>query len=185
MSSTGRVNDIEITDNSDFGIQSGLNITGNLSITATGSDIVQYGEAIVGGNLSVTGRDITLDDTDNDFGTVRLSGRDVVLADSDGIELGTSMVRNLNITAGGAVTDSGALTVTGTANISANSGMSAITLDEGSNDFGTVELSGSNVTVVDSDAMELGISTVRNLNITAGGRGDGFGCADGDGYGEH
>ena len=124
MSSAGRVNDIEITDNSDFGIQSGLNITGNLSITATGSDIVQYGEAIVGGNLSVTGRDITLDDTDNDFSTVRLSGRDVVLADSDGIDLGTSTVTNLNITAGGAVTDSGALTVTGTANISANSGMS-------------------------------------------------------------
>ena len=130
---------------------------------------MQYGEAIVGGNLSVTGRDITLDDTDNDFSTVRLSGRDVVLADSDGIDLGTSTVRNLNIMAGGAVTDSGALTVTGTANISANSGMSAITLDEGSNDFGTVELSGSNVTVVDSDAIALGISTVTNLNIMAGG----------------
>ena len=68
------------------------------------------------------------------------------------------------------MTDSGALTVTGTANISANSGMSAITLDEGSNDFSTVELNGSNVTVVDSDDIDLGTSAVGgNLSVRAGG----------------
>ncbi len=168
FSSGGTLNNVAIVDNSDFGIQDGLNVTGNLNITARSADLTQYGEIIIGGTLNAAGRDITLDNASNDFTTVQLMGRDVTVVDSDAVDLGASTVsRNLNVTAGGAVTDSGPLNVTGTASVDA--GTNAITLDETTNDFGTVELTGSDVTVVDSDDIDLGASTATNLDVTAGG----------------
>ncbi len=168
FSSGGTLNNVAIVDNSDFGIQDGLNVTGNLNITARSADLTQYGEIIIGGTLNAAGRDITLDNASNDFTTVQLMGRDVTVVDSDAVDLGASTVsRNLNVTAGGAVTDSGPLNVTGTASVDA--GTNAITLDETTNDFGTVELTGSDVTVVDSDDIDLGASAATNLDVTAGG----------------
>ena len=167
---SGTLNDVTMIDNSDFGIQGGLELAGNLSINIRSGSITQYGEVSVNGMATLgASADVTLGDADNDFNTVLLTGSDVTMVDSDGIVLGTSTVTgNLSVTAGGAVTNSGELSVTGTASIDA--GANDITLGNVSNNFGTLEVTGSDVTVVDSNGIVLGTSTVTGeLDVTAGG----------------
>ena len=67
--------DVTITDNSDFGIQSGLNVN-NLSITSTGS-VTDLGDIDIDGTLTVSaaGQTIYLSGTGNDLsGAVTLTG---------------------------------------------------------------------------------------------------------------
>ncbi len=158
--------DVTVVDSDDIDL--GASTATNLDVTAGGA-VTDSGPLNVTGTASVDAdtNAITLDETTNDFGTVELTGSDVTVVDSDDIDLGASTATNLDVTAGGAVTDSGPLNVTGTASVDA--GTNAITLDETTNDFGTVELTGSDVTVVDSDDIDLGASTATNLDVTAGG----------------
>src|SRR5258708_37931503 len=91
-----------------------------------------------------------------------VSGNNVALVDTNAIDLGASTVPgNLSVTAGGAITDSGTLAITGTTTLAAGSGNN-ITLDSGANNFiGAVSIvSGNNVTLVDTNAIDLGTSTV-------------------------
>ena len=75
---------------------------------------------------------------------------------------------DLSITSGGAITDSGSLTIPGTTTISAT-GMD-VTLDDASNNFGTIGVTGANVSVLDFDGIDLGASTVSGtFGITSGG----------------
>ena len=81
-----------------------------------------------------------------------------------------TLTGNLVVTAGGAITDTGALVVPGTTTLTA--GAFNITLDTATNNFtGAVSVvSGNNVTLVDTNAIVLGASTVSgNLAITAAG----------------
>jgi hypothetical protein len=76
----------------------------------------------------------------------------------------------LNVTAAGAITDSGNLNVTGATTLAAGAGNDII-LDSAGNNFSTVAItSGRNVTLVDSNALNLGASTVSGtLNVTTAG----------------
>ncbi|HUR45555.1 MAG TPA: hypothetical protein VMZ27_06695, partial [Candidatus Saccharimonadales bacterium] len=116
------------------------------------------------------------------------SGNDVTIKDINALDLSASTVSgNLNVTAGGAITESGALIVNGagkTATFAAGAG-NDITLHTQNNDFNTVAItSGKNVTLNDINAIDLGASTVSGtltviaagnitesgaLNVTAGG----------------
>ena len=99
------------------------------------------------------------------------SGRNVTLVDADALNLGASTVSGtLNVTAGGAITDSGNVVVTGTTTLAAGAG-NDITLDSVGNNFSTVTItSGNNVTLRDSNALDLGAATISgNLNVTAAG----------------
>ena len=77
--------------------------------------------------------------------------------DSNALDLGASTISGtLNVTAGGAITDSGNLVVTGTTTLAAGAG-NDITLDSAGNNFSTVAItSGRNVTLVDSNALDSG-----------------------------
>ena len=147
-------------------------ITGNFDVTAGGA-ITDSGALAVTGTttLSAGADDITLDSAPNNFSTVSItSGKNVTLVDATALDLGVSTVMgNLDVTAGGAITDSGALAVTGTTLLSA--GANDITLDTATNNFSTVAISsGKNVSLVDSNALDLGASTISgNLDVTAGG----------------
>ena len=83
-----------------------------------------------------------------------------MLTDANALDLGASTISGtLNVTTAGAITDSGNLAVTGTTTLAAGAG-NDITLDSAGNNFSTVAItSGRNVTLVDSNALNLGAST--------------------------
>jgi hypothetical protein len=172
-------------------------VNGNLSVTAGGLiDFIGSGATTIGGTMGLTttaggiadsgagtlavtgvttlaagaGNDITLNNANN-FSTVGVTtGRDVVLNDKNEIILGASTVfGTLGVTANGAITDSGALSVTGTTTLAAGA-VNSITLNN-ANDFSTVVVtSGKNVTLADTNAIDLDNSTVSgDLSVTAAG----------------
>ena len=168
--------DVTITDNSDFGIQSGLNVN-NLSITSTGS-VTDLGDIDIDGTLTVSaaGQTIDLSGTGNDLsGAVTLTGAAVTLQDTTATAIaGITATGDLSVTSGGAISASGALAITGDAifNNSAGSDDSVI-LDNAANSFsGSVTFTidtGSAVTVVDTTALDLQALTAASLSITASG----------------
>jgi trimeric autotransporter adhesin len=148
--------------------------TSTLNLTA-GGPITDSGSLIVGGATTLaagTGNDITLNTTTNNFSTVAItSGSNVTLVDSDAVGLGASTISGgLNVMTGGPITQSGALTVGGTTTLAGGSG-NDITLNSAGNDFSTLGIaSGRNVTLVDSNPLDLGTSSVSgNLSLTTGG----------------
>jgi filamentous hemagglutinin family protein len=90
------------------------------------------------------------------------------------LELGTLTAGNLNLTSNSSMindaTDS-IINVAGTITFNASGTGNNITLDNSSNNFGTVVISGGNdVTLVDTNALTLGASTTTGLlSVTAGG----------------
>lgn len=124
---------------------SSLTLTGaaNLSITATGHDVLLKGSVAVGGSTSISAGVIQLDNAVNDFtGALQLTGpatasvhdvNDLNLAAS-GLAFGI-LGQTVKITAGGNITQSGALTATaGTAaTVSIASTGGSITLTNAAN----------------------------------------------------
>jgi filamentous hemagglutinin family protein len=82
----------------------------------------------------------------------------------------TSVTGDMSLTSSGAITDTGTITVSGTTTL-ASGAANDITFDTASNNFGTViTTNGNNVTLVDTNAIALGASTVSgNFGVTAGG----------------
>ncbi|MFP4100755.1 two-partner secretion domain-containing protein, partial [Coleofasciculus sp.] len=148
-----------------------FNISGTLEVIANGA-ITNLENLTVAGvtTLNANGNDITLNNGNN-FSTVAVtSGRNVSLNDSNAIDLGASSITGaLGVTAGGAITNSGKLTVTGgttTLNATGND----ITLNNNANNFSTVVANGKNVTLNDSNTIDLGASSITGtLGVTAGG----------------
>ncbi len=143
------------------------------------------------------GNNITLNNAGDNFSTVVItSGNNVTLVDTNAINLGNSTVSgNLSVTATGLVdftgagastvggtlgitttvggitdTGAGSLAVTGISTLAAGAG-NDITLNNAGNNFSTVVItSGNNVTLVDTNAINLGTSTVSGLlSVTATG----------------
>jgi len=101
------------------------------------------------GNLNVTGdinlaagagNDITLNSAGNNFSTLAItSGRNVTLVDSNALDLGASNVSGaLNVTVGGAVTESGVLNVAGNTSFTATAANTDILLNTQANNLGGV-----------------------------------------------
>ena len=114
---------------------------------------------------------ITLDNSANGFSTVAVnSGNNVMLSDANALNLGASIVAGaLNVTTGGPIGQSGALSVIGATTLGAGSG--DITLNNPANNFSTLAISSANnVKLVDSNALDLGGSTISGaLNIATSG----------------
>jgi hypothetical protein len=166
--------DVTIMDNSDFAIQSGLNVN-NLSITSTGS-VTDLGDIDIDGTLAVSaaGQTIDLSGIGNDLsGAVTLTGSAVTLQDTTATSIaGITATGALSVTSGGAITQSGAIDADSTASFTA--GANAITLTDAGNDFsGAVSLSNSgtnDVALTDTNTLDLGTVTVgQNLTLTTGG----------------
>ncbi|MDX1901007.1 MAG: hypothetical protein SFW66_03255 [Gammaproteobacteria bacterium] len=150
-----------------------LNISGALSVTSNGP-VTQSGALTIAGISTIVAgseNDITLNNTNNDFSTIAItSGHNVSLADMNALILGASTINGtLNVTTGGALSDSGKLSVVGATALDA--GINSITLNTNTNDFNTVSVtSGNNVTLVDSNAIALGsINTTGTLSVTSSG----------------
>jgi filamentous hemagglutinin family protein len=145
-------------------------IGGALAVTAGGA-ITDSGTLTVTGNttLNAGANNITLDDAANTFGTLALTGNTVAITENAATDLGASTVTGaLSIASQGAITDSGTLAVTG--NTTLNAGANNITLDDGSNTFGTLALTGNDVSITENAATDLGASTITGaLSITSQG----------------
>ena len=128
------------------------------------------------------GNDITFNNAGNNFSSVGItSGNNVTLRDTNALTLGTSTVTGaLNVTAGGAITQSGPLTGTTLTAKTLNNGGAAITLNDPANNFATVNLSARNaadtanaagaITYQDATGFDVsGLGTTSNAILTANG----------------
>jgi len=166
-------NNVAITDTGALNLAAST-VSGTLNVTAGGA-ITDSGALTVTGATTLaagTGNDITLDNADHFTGGVGItSGKNVTLNDTGALDLRASTVSgNLDVTTGGAITDSGAIAVAGTTTVAAGAGNN-ITLDAGDHFTGGIGItSGNNVAVADTGALDLRTSTVSgNLNATAQG----------------
>ncbi len=150
-----------------------LTAGGSLNVTA-GGVITDSGILIVPGTttLAAGANNITLDNANNFTGAVSVtSGNNVTLNDINALILGASTISGtLGVTTNGALTQSGALAVTGATTVAAGIANN-ITLSNVANNFSTVGItSGNNVALTDTNALDLGASTVSgNLVLTTGG----------------
>ncbi|OED39515.1 hypothetical protein AB833_15210 [Chromatiales bacterium (ex Bugula neritina AB1)] len=161
----------------------GASDVSDLNVIAGGA-VTQSSALVVAGttNVSTEGGAITLTNAANNFGTIALdtdsadNGGEAVasVTDVDAIVLGVSDVSDLNLNAGGVVTQSGAIAATGTASVSTEG---AITLTNVGNNFGTVELDTDSAdnggeavaSVTDVNAIGIGTVDVSDLKVVAGG----------------
>ena len=146
------------------------NITAiDLTVDA-GGDITQQ----AGSSLDVTGI-ATFIGTDNielteanKFGTVSLTGNTVTVTESDDTEFIDVTVSELLFTSGGDITSTGPVVVEGLATFDATG--SSITLEDGGNAFGTINLIADTALIIESDDTELGeIDASVSFSITSGG----------------
>jgi hypothetical protein len=164
--------------------QSGaLTVTGttNLASTAANSDILldtqanNFGGTVAFGGTQTNIRDFGLRNLNAGAAIPALAGVTnlqnlTVTFDNAPIALPSLTASgNLTATAGGTITQTGALTIAGITTLAA--GINDITLTNGGNNFSTVSIiSGSNVALIDANALVFGASTVSGaLNVTTNG----------------
>ena len=148
--------------------------TGALNLTASGA-ITQTGviDAVSTSIFNAGANTITLTQANDFAGAVSLSnsGTNLVeVIDANAINLGTVNVGGaLKVTSSGTITDTGNLTVVGLATLV--SGGNAITLGDGTTaNFGSLDFSGSTVTITEASAMEIAASEATGaLSLTATG----------------
>ncbi|RCS49413.1 hypothetical protein DTL42_12875 [Bremerella cremea] len=121
--------------------------------------------------FTATGSNITLANAGNDFsGSVDVTGAEVSLTDTNAIELGEISSSKLTVEAGGAITQTAGEKVVVTGETALSTSSFAITLTNAANDFsGSVDVAGSDVALVDANAIELGRITSNKLTVDAGG----------------
>jgi hypothetical protein len=165
----------------------------NLSLTATGHDILLKGAVSVGGTTNLAANVVEADNAANDFvGALVLNGPVVAaVRDANALVLGASslnfgtLAQTTTISAGGAITQTGALTVTGTTGtLAVASTGGSITLNHiGNSISANVALAlsaggANNITVVNTAGLQLGdvalgagtlaLTVNGNLNQVAG-----------------
>jgi filamentous hemagglutinin family protein len=151
-------------------------INGTLDITTNGA-LTQSGA----GGISVAGtttlaagtsNNITLSTATNNFNSVGItSGNNVSLRDANSLILATSNVNGtFGVTTAGLMSQSGPLTIAGITTLNAGA-TNDIAFNNVNNNFSRVGVtSGNNVTLVDTNALILGASTISGIyNVTAGG----------------
>ncbi|HWV98578.1 MAG TPA: filamentous hemagglutinin N-terminal domain-containing protein, partial [Candidatus Acidoferrum sp.] len=176
----------------------GVTVASNLSVLA-GGDITQSNAVKVGGTAtfnSSTNFNVTLSDPNNNFNVASLTASNATINDVDAIKLGASLVRsNLQITAGGNISETGALTVGGSSLFDLTANGASLLLGSQPNNFGgpvtvvglldTLDLrniaanasapagfaSATNVILTfDNSGLTFGNTVIQsNLTVTAGG----------------
>ncbi len=176
----GTLNNVTVVDNSEFELQNGLDIGGNLNVTAVGAVTQEAGGITVDGTTTISAgtNAIALADADNDFvGAVSLSNagnNNVAINDTNDLVLGTSNVGigTLSVTADDNITQAGAVTqgpIAGDATFVAGAG--AVTLDNAANDFtgDVLVTAGTDATVVDANDLAVHGTAGGSFTATAGG----------------
>ena len=163
--STATLND---TNNLTLGNVSNV---GTLSTRATGSINQQNTTSIntTGNTASFTaGTDITLEIADNTSTAFELNAaNNAILTSTGGINIGTSTIGNdLNITAGGNITDAGVIDVSN--RVTFNTGTNAITLNTNTHKFNEIEITAAGaVNINEADNINIA-GSMASLNITSG-----------------
>jgi len=175
-------NNVSVTDINSL-ILGALSASGLTVVTATTNTnsgaITQSGALTLTGPSSFTNsstsstsgyKDITLTNSSNNFGdsAVALSGGNVQLTDSNtsGLILGAITAGALNVTSNAAITQNATMNVSGESTFTAGSGHN-ITLNN-SNAINLLKIiSGNNVSVTDSSALALDVSSISgNLGLS-------------------
>lgn len=152
--------DISIVEKSSTDLN-GVEATGALTLTSSGA-ITDSGEINVAlaTTLSAKSASITLDDAANTFGgSITSSGTNITLVDTNATDLGVTTAKGaFTLTSGGNVSQSGNLTVSGLFTV--NAGTNDIDLNDGlgvglSNKFGSISVTGDEVTIEETDASNL------------------------------
>jgi len=163
----------------DVTFNNGIFLAGNKALTLNTSGAIA--SAAVPAVTDVTAGTLVLNtrrpvgETSNPLSTAinRLRAPSVLgnlfLSNNRALDVGTSKITgNLSLTSTGAISDFGTLTVNGTTTL--NAGSNDITLDDTNSTFGTLALTGRNVSVNSNAATDLGNSTISgNLSLTAAG----------------
>ncbi|MEE3372963.1 MAG: hypothetical protein VX346_26760, partial [Planctomycetota bacterium] len=104
--------------------------------------------------------DLTLDQTSSTFGSLTITGANVSVTENDAMDLaGAAISEAASFTSrNNAITDSGTLTIAGATML--NSGSSDLTLDQTSSTFGSLTITGANVSVTENAALDLASATI-------------------------
>jgi len=176
FSSTGTINNLQLTDNSTVDLPA-LILNGNLTVIATGA-VTQAGALTIQGttNINANANTITLNNAANDFvGDVTLQnsgGASTSITDVNNITLAASNIGGGTLTVNAAdISQSGAIVQSanaGAAQFTATSG--SITLTNGGNDFtGTVFLNNTgagDIALTESNGLNLGSSASSGGDLT-------------------
>ena len=172
-------NNVTLVDSNDIDLAAS-DVSGNLDVTAAAGNITSSGALTVGGNSTFTVPDassIALTDAGNAFtGSVQFLASTGTLANVTVVNTAALDLQALTLTGnldatGVGLTQSGALTIGGTTTLAAGAG-NDITLATAGNDFtgGVGITSGNNVTLADSNAIDLAASAVSgNLSVSSAG----------------
>ncbi|NET90062.1 MAG: CHAT domain-containing protein [Kamptonema sp. SIO1D9] len=147
-----------------------INLDENLNVTANGI-ITNSGELNILGTttLDANGNDIILLEPSDLTSVTIVSANNLVLNDPDSLELEEiNLTGNLDVTAGGTITDSANLVIGGITTLNAND--NDIILDN-DHDFNTVAILGANNVILnDINQLDLGnVDVSGNLGITTNG----------------
>ncbi|MDA1048791.1 MAG: filamentous hemagglutinin N-terminal domain-containing protein, partial [Verrucomicrobia bacterium] len=175
LSNSG-TNDVGVTDANAIDLGT-IGVGQNLAVTASGA-ITDTGVLTIGGtstfdNSGGSNAAIDLGSSSTFTGNVTFTtdaGSDVTINDSTAFVIQSGLnVNNLNLTAGGAVTDAGNIDIDGTLTVSATG--QTVALGGTGNDLtGNVTLTGGAVTLVDTTATAIaGITATGALSVTSGG----------------
>ena len=147
-----------------------IDIIGDLDVSSLGN-ITDSGYISVTGVASIdsNGNSITFDGNNNNFATVSVSnGTSVNINNNAELDLDDiDIAGDLDVSSLGNITDSGDISVTGVVTLDANG--SNIILDSSNNQFGTLQLTGNNITVNENAATDVGLSNINGnfvLNST-------------------
>jgi len=141
------------------------NLTNNLSITTTG-DLTQTGAVTAGGTTTINtnGNDVTLNNAGNDFNLVSLTAKNAKITDTNGLTItGTSITKDLILTANGSVTQTGAILADGLALL----GSGNFNLQNPGNSINTLAANTTNdISFVNSKTLTVGIVNATGITTT-------------------
>ena len=162
-------NNVQIVETGDT-VLDAVSSTSSFSLKSSGA-VTQASAVSLLGTVSISAtKDITLTST-NTLGTTTISGAAVQITENDAVVLGTVVAKSAKIiSTSGAITGTSKLTIAGDSTFTANSGASNITLSSTLNTFGTLALTGQDVTVIEALSTILGDLDVNgNLILTSSG----------------
>ena len=151
-----------------------INANGVLTI-GSGAASQQTGGTITASDTTLAAgtQNVSLNQAGNSLGTVSGTAGAVTVANAGAIQLGALTASSLDVTAGGAVTQSGAANVSGATMVTAKNTANVaqdITLTQANNKFGSIGATGANISITEADATALNaVTATGTLTVNAGG----------------
>ena len=142
--------------------------TGTLGLSASGA-ITQAAPITAGGATTVNAGTsaVTLTNASNNFSSIGVTGGIVQLQDTNALVLNAVNAQSLVVNTAGSLTQSAAAVVLGSTTI--NAGSNPVTLTNAANDFNSIGVTGTVVSITDANALQLAATSANSLTVNAGG----------------